>query len=724
MNKRIARIVSFSLVAMLLLVAMAPTVGASAPASKPVIKPTLWGNYVPHSAPALRPTSFQVVAQGLNNPRGMAFGPDGGLYIAEAGVGGPTCFTFPDGSQVCWGYTGQITRVLNGQQSVFSPGLVSLSTPSGEGVGAQDVAFDAQGNLYAIIGLGADPALRDPQGFLGADGMNFGQLVKIHPDGTWQNMVDVAGYEGVANPDGGLLDSNPYSVLATADGFAVADAGGNDLLKIDINGVISTTAVFPDRMVEFPPGSGTMIPMQAVPTTVEMMSDGSYAVGQLTGFPFPVGGANVYRVPMSGAPETYAGGFTNILGTVFGPDGSLFVLEMAHNSLLSGDPTGALYRVAPDGTRTLITQDLFLPTGLAYGPDGALYVAEYGVIPGMGRVVRIAIEDSVMVDPDTAMVGQTVTVHAHAMNYGGDTMGVLHIVPIDRSLVSYVDGSVFGGAIPVTVPMGEARRLFQAGGEKALRAASSSGVVVGVAWIGNQMAGSEVHFGFQAKVELGAAGAGVTFMLHSYQMNAEVASASASLSVPELRDFQVTLQDGVNGYSGASDTFLNAWMPMTPYGAGANFYVRQPGVKNALVQFDLSGINSAAHVSQAQIGMWVTYGSGNPVDLMAYQVLKPWSEMAATWMQADAGMAWEMPGAMGPSDHASMLADRVSFGGSGRWVWFDVTDEAQMWVMHPDMNHGIVIMGGGSTNSELEFTSSDYSVTFVRPQMKLVYQAP
>ena len=723
MNKRTYQRLTFLLITVLLLAAIAPAVGASAPAAQPVIKP-IFGASTHYNHQPQRPTSFQVVAQGLNNPRGMTFGPDGSLYIAEAGVGGSSCFTLPDGSQVCWGYTSQVTRVLNGQQTVFSPGLISLTTPDGEGVGLHDVAFDAQGNLFGIVGLGTDPAARDPQGIFGADGMNFGQLVQIHPDGTWQNMTDVAGYEGVANPDGGVPDSDPFSLLAMDNGFAVTDAGGNDLLSIDASGVISTVAVFPDRMVEFPPGSGNMIPMQSVPTSVQMAPDGSYSVAQLTGFPFPVGGANVYRVPMGGEPEVYASGFTNILDTAFGPDGSLYVVEMAHESLLSGNPMGALYRVAPDGMRTMITTDLFLPTGLAYGPDGALYVAEYGVVPGMGRVVRIAITDSVMVDPDTAMVGQTVTVHAHAMNYGGDAMGVLHIVPIDRNLLSYVNGSVFGGAIPVTVPLGEAVRLFQAGGEKALRAAPNTGTVVAVAWVGNQMGGTELHFGFQAMVEMGAAGAGATVMLHSYQMNNEMASASAMLSVPALRDFQVSLQNGVNGYSGASDTFLNAWMPMMPYGASTNFYVRQPGVKSALVKFDLSSISNVAHVSQAQIGVWVTYGSGNAVDMTAYAVLKPWSEAAATWMEADAGMAWEMPGAMGPSDHASTIADHVSFGGYGRWVWFDVTDEAQAWVMHPDMNHGIVVMGSGSTNAELEFTSSDYIVTFVRPQMKVIYQAP
>ncbi len=332
---------------------------------------------------------------------------------------------------------------------------------------------------------------------------------------------------------------------------------------------------------------------------------------------------------------------------------------------------------------------------------------------------------NITVTPDTFAVGQTATVEVHNMNNGGAESGLLHVVGIDRSLVSYVDGSVFGGAFPISVPAGVATEMYKAGGAAALKNAyrPDSGVVA-IAYVGDMMTGEAVHFGFQVKAEMGAAGGNWSFVDNVYKMGEMIASASASFSVPALNSYEVTLQDGLNGYSGTSDTFLNAWMPTMAYGGAANFYVRQPGVKTSLVKFDLSALPNTAQVEQAQIGLYVTYGSGNPVTLEAHQVLKPWSEMAATWNQADAGMPWEMPGAMGPSDRAATFADRVSFGGSGRWVWFDVQHLAQMWVMNADSNQGIALVGGGNTNSELEFTSSDYIVNFVRPQMKIVYKAP
>lgn len=100
-------------------------------------------------------------------------------------------------------------------------------------------------------------------------------------------MVDISAYEAANDPGGEGVDSNPYSVMAVNDGFMVVDAGGNDLLGVAADGSISTAAVFPARLVEFPPFSGNFMPMQAVPTSVTMGNDNNYMVGEPDRLPLP-----------------------------------------------------------------------------------------------------------------------------------------------------------------------------------------------------------------------------------------------------------------------------------------------------------------------------------------------------------------------------------------------------------------------------------------------------
>ena len=174
----------------------------------------------------------------------------------------------------------------------------------------------------------------------------------------------------------------------------VADAGANDLLRVGPFGGISTLAVFPERLVPppgAPPGTPPSFPMDAVPTSVVVGPDGAFYVSQLTGFPFPVGGARIYRVePGGGAPEIYAEGFTNVTDLAFGRDGSLYVLEIATNGLLSMDRTGALKRVAPDGSQeTVVSEGLEAPTGLAISRHGKIYISNNGDLAGEGEVVRV-----------------------------------------------------------------------------------------------------------------------------------------------------------------------------------------------------------------------------------------------------------------------------------------------------------------------------------------------
>ena len=79
---------------------------------------------------------LEVVADGLDNPRGIGFGPDGALYVAESGSGGPgpdNCIASPEGGQACFGRTGAVTRITRRSQHRV---LTGLATGAHQGGGA------------------------------------------------------------------------------------------------------------------------------------------------------------------------------------------------------------------------------------------------------------------------------------------------------------------------------------------------------------------------------------------------------------------------------------------------------------------------------------------------------------------------------------------------------------------------------------------------------------
>ncbi|MBW4607531.1 MAG: ScyD/ScyE family protein [Hassallia sp. WJT32-NPBG1] len=339
--------------------------------------------------------SFKVVADGLDNVRGLSFGPDGSLYITEAGVGGDQ---FCSGSftlqteQACVGASGAVTRIKDGKQERVITNLPSwaLSSTGGQGIGANDIEFDAAGNPYLLIGLSDDPNSNNTP----LNSPNFGELYKVDFNtGALTSIADISSYEFAKDPTvllpNGYVGSNPYSFTIEGDTAYIANANRNDVLSVKLDGSnLKTLVEFPDQTLTTPTQE---IKYQAVPTGVAIGPDQALYISQLTGVPIPEGKANIFRVGEDGKATVYADGFTQLTDLTFDSKGNLYALQFANQAFYKGNLDGSLIQIAPDGTRTTLVSGngLESATALTIGPDGAIYVSSKGDRPGVGQVLRV-----------------------------------------------------------------------------------------------------------------------------------------------------------------------------------------------------------------------------------------------------------------------------------------------------------------------------------------------
>jgi hypothetical protein len=359
------------------------------------------------------PVDVDVIASELDNPRHVAIGPDGDVYVAESGQGGDhatskSCFDSPEGF-ACTGATGAVTRISrhrgHSHQHRIATGLASFAPVGGGNAIGPHGVFVKGDSVFVTNGGPTAPTredevvLRDPT-LVAEEPVSalYGTLLKIRRHGRFRQIADLWRFEHDVNPDeelgNELIDSNAVDVLARHGRLLVADAGGNTILRVSRRGAIRVLSLFPN--VETPGPMGP-VPMNAVPTGVVSGPDGAYYVSQLTGFPFPVGGANVFRVnPATGAFTTYATGFTNAMDLDFGRDGTLYVLEIDSDSILQPGTDGGLWAVPPGGGTPqrieLPAGTLTEPGGIAVGRHGDLFVSNHAGEADKGEVLEIELD--------------------------------------------------------------------------------------------------------------------------------------------------------------------------------------------------------------------------------------------------------------------------------------------------------------------------------------------
>jgi hypothetical protein len=355
---------------------------------------------------------IDVIAKRLDNPRHVAVAKDGHVYVAESGRGGNhatarSCFDSAEGF-ACTGRTGAVTKIGRWGQFRIVRGLASFAPADGNNaIGPHGVYVDGH-DLYVTNGGPTGPTrgnppqlvLRDPT-LVAEDPIStlYGKLLRVRWFGRVQVVADAWKFERDVNPDAEvgnpIVDSNPVDVLIDRGRAVMADAGGNSVIRTDHRGRLEALTVFPNVLTPSPFGT---IPMQAVPTGVVRGPDGFYYVSQLTGFPFPIRGAKVFRVdPRTGAYTDYASGFTNVMDLDFGDDGTLYVLEIDSDSIIppDGPKEGGLWVVPRNGAPRKVALPagaLIEPGGIAVGRRDTLYVSTHSREAGVGQVVRIDLD--------------------------------------------------------------------------------------------------------------------------------------------------------------------------------------------------------------------------------------------------------------------------------------------------------------------------------------------
>lgn len=333
------------------------------------------------------PVGATVVADQLLQPRGLTFGPDGALYIAEAGIAPP------QGQNA--NNTGRLTKIApDGTRTVILDQIATTGSEFNGALGASATAFISDTLALSGTVVVSDTIYLATAGPDGGRGNAKSGVYAVQQDGSTRLVADLGEFNDAHKPQ--YLDTdydraNPYDVVALNGKLYIADGNVQVINEVDPFA---------------PPGQNIrrvadMSRGHPVLTGLVAGRDGNLYVTQFTHGPYTEAysenAAQIFRVTVDGKVTPIASGLTMVMGLDQAPDGTFYATEFVSDLDPQGNFTapGRLVKLREgDSTVTVVVPNLAYPGGVVVGPDGMVYFADYSVtIPSgavqMGAVYKI-----------------------------------------------------------------------------------------------------------------------------------------------------------------------------------------------------------------------------------------------------------------------------------------------------------------------------------------------
>ncbi len=360
----------------------------------------------------LQAQSVSSLTTGLLAPTKIAFSTKGNLLVAESGIGHNT---------------GRISLIdpLSGSRRTLLDGLPSgLSIPANDPSGPSGLVMQGR-TLYVTIGLG-DAVVNGPAP--GTQVPNpaptspiFSSVLAIHFSAnaekttagfsltlanhvalkngatvsldngagdklTIELVADFPNYTPEPTPavPANVRQSNPFGIALVGDQLYISDASGNIVRKVDIDsGAMSTFSTF----APLPNTRGFGPPMvEAVPDSIRVFN-GQLLVTLLSGFPFPIGQAQVRTVSLAdGTNAPFITGLTSAID-VLPANGGFYTLEFSADQLSVAALGRIKFFASPTATPVVVTAALVTPTSMVRDEKtGALFVTSIAT----GQVMKMS----------------------------------------------------------------------------------------------------------------------------------------------------------------------------------------------------------------------------------------------------------------------------------------------------------------------------------------------